>query len=307
MGGISKFFLIDYKVCKVFEFGIAQAKCRCRCYFLMFLRIPCSIIEIQILHEQVIGNVEFTRVDGYRIGQNTSTVAHQTAVFCFECRYQAVGNASYTSIFVAVTVIQCLHTASAGNVIFGGSHLDMATISYGSNALYQSFTIGSFSDNNSPVEVLQCTGQNFGSGSRGAVHDHSQFHIRENGFGRSAIGFVHLARFSFGNDHFSPLWNEIAYNLHSFIHQTATVVAYINNQGGNLMLFHHIGNHRFDLSRSFIGKIVEQEVSCFITGNGGVTYRIKLDILAQKFLNQRFLFTRSGYFDCNFRSVFPFK
>ena len=225
MGGISKFFLIDYKVCKVFEFGIAQAKCRCRCYFLMFLRIACSIIEIQILHEQVIGNVEFTRVDGYRIGQNTSTVAHQTAVFCFECRYQAVGNASYTSIFVAVTVIQCLHTASTGNVIFGGSHFDMATVTYRPNALYQPFTVGSFSDNHSPVEVLQCTGQNFGSGSRGAVHDHSQFHIRENGFGRSAIGFVHLARLSFGNDHFSPLWNEIAYNLHSFIHQTATVVA----------------------------------------------------------------------------------
>ena len=73
------------------------------------------------------------------------------------------------------------------------------------------------------------------------------------------------------------------------------------------MFFNHIGNHRFNLSRSFICKIVEQQVSCFFTRNRGVTYRIKLNILAQKFLNQRFLFTRAGYFDSNFRTVFPFQ
>jgi len=57
--------------------------------------------------------------------------------------------------------IQCLNASSRRNVIFGGGYLQLAVVAEGTGDLNQSLSVGALAHNYAPVQILDCSGDNF--------------------------------------------------------------------------------------------------------------------------------------------------
>ena len=175
-----------------------------------------GVIKNHIIIQQIEHDIgETLRLD-FHIGTDTAAVAHLTSRCRVKYSSQAVGDACHRTVGIAFGIIDGLNTTSAGNVIFGSCYLHATIIREFTRHLHQAFSIGAVTHNHSAVEVLQRTGNDFGSRCRSAIHQHGQrnFHIyRLIGCLISTAGLLY---FTFGHYYFFSFRHKEVHHIHSF-------------------------------------------------------------------------------------------
>ena len=131
------------------------------------------IVENQVITYQIEKNIRQFLLLDFDVRHHSSPITNFTTGCRMEHGSQTIGDSTYTAIFIAVFIVDGLHTASAGNVILGSSKLHYSSIRQWASGLHQSFSKRTATYNHSTVEILESSGKDFGSGSRSTVHQYS--------------------------------------------------------------------------------------------------------------------------------------
>ncbi len=142
------------------------------------------------------------------IGFDTATVVDQSPVAGVEPGNERIRNVTHTPVFIPVGIIQGLDTAAAWDVIFCRGHLELRVVFQLPGGLHKAFAEGPFTNNDRPVEILEGSGYNFGSGGRTAVDKNNNGNFRVEGLGGRIIIFIPLLDLPLGADNELPLVDE---------------------------------------------------------------------------------------------------
>ena len=133
-------------------------------------------------------------------------------------------------------VIYCLYATATGNIIFGSSHLHRTAIRQCTRHLHQTFPKRAVTYNHCTVIILQCTRQDFRSGSSTAIYQYSNRNIRIQWFAQGLIRITCLFYLTFRCYNRLTTGQKVVGYLYSLFQQPTAIVAQINYQWSDTLL-----------------------------------------------------------------------
>ena len=169
-------------------------------------------------------------------------------------------------------VVNLLDATTRGQVILGRCQLDAAVIGKFARTLYQTLAIGVATNDHSTVEVLQSTRHDFSSTCRVVIHQYSQWDVKIKRVVFGAVREIRCHHLTLGLHNLHVLGHEEVDHINSFVQQTTTIVAQIEDDllcslllQRNDCLAHILGTSFRKLSQEDITSIAHQP----IIGNSG--------------------------------------
>ena len=94
--------------------------------------VVCPITHIYVV-EQAVYAVGFD----FQVGCDAATIAHLTTVSSVKHIGEAIGHTLCLAVGIALRIVDFLYEASAGDVIFGNSHLQESLVGQRTSGLHQ--------------------------------------------------------------------------------------------------------------------------------------------------------------------------
>ena len=101
---------------------------------------------------------------------HTAFVIDSPSVFGFICNSQRVRDFVASFSGVAVEILNVLHAAAAGDVVFRNGDFHAGVVVHGIDFLHQTFAEGFLSHDDGAVEILEGSGNDFRGGGTVFVH-----------------------------------------------------------------------------------------------------------------------------------------
>ena len=203
------------------------------------------LLHHAVHHQRISQPAVVVGLDLY-VGSYAAAVAYDTPSGRLEFMGERVGNMPHAAVLVAVGVVDSLHAAAAGRVVFGGGELELAAVWQRAYALHQALSEGAGADDYGAVQVLQGAGNDFRGRCRARIHhdDERQLGIERGLGGAACVGRAVFP--AFGCDHKRPLGHEDGNYVHGLVEKSAAVAPEVKHQGvklRGLLESRHGGTH----------------------------------------------------------------
>ena len=254
----------------------------------MFLHKLGNIVEYVELGNQRCSQCRHILGFDLNVGFYAKSVVNRSAVGGLEGSLQRIGHLRCASVLVAVTVVQRLNAASAGDVVFRHRHLHLAVVHQRQDVLYQAFAKRTRPDNHCAVQVLKAAGRNLGSRCTIAVDQHRHRHLGVFGV-HSRVTLCVFGRYlAFGFHYQLALGQENVHQIDSLVHQSAAVVAQVEDEALHLgVLAFEAHESLADILGSILRVLVQLHVADVARQHPAVGHVWQLDFGASDCLLKR--------------------
>ena len=162
------------------------------------------------------------------VGHQTLTIIDLTTCRRAELVDERVGH--ILVLTARVRVVDTLHAAARGDIIFCCGNLRVGVIPYRHHSLHQALTIRALAHKHRAVHILQRTADNLRRRRRITIYQRHQRHITQHGIRLGSIGACCIARAALHRKHLRALGNKHRENLHRLGNATTAIVAVVENQ-----------------------------------------------------------------------------